>query len=65
MIRHNSLRGYEIIQEDLKIICMNRLIMAVIGILFVILAIWIFNLKRKGKISAADIYNKFYSGSKN
>lgn len=73
MIRHNTLRGYEIIQEDLKIICMNRLLMAGIGILFVILSIWIFNFKRKGKINAANIYNrgfkhiqdKFYSISKN
>ena len=32
MIRHNTLRGYEIIQEDLQIICMNRLLMAGIGI---------------------------------
>lgn len=46
MIRHNTLRGYEIIQEDLQIICMNRLLMAGIGILFVILSIWILTLKR-------------------
>ena len=46
MIRHNTLRGYEIIQEDLQIICMNRLLMAGIGILFVSLSIWILTLKR-------------------
>ena len=46
MIRHNTLRGYEIIQEDLQIICMNRLLMAGIAILFVILSIWILTLKR-------------------
>lgn len=73
MIRHNTLRGYEIIQKDLQIICMNRLLMAGIGILFVILSIWILNYKRKGKINAANIYNrgfkhiqgKFYFISKN
>ena len=73
MIRHNTLRGYEIIQKDLQIICMNRLLMAGIGILFVILSIWILDFKRKGKINAANIYNrgfkhiqgKFYSISKN
>lgn len=73
MIRHNTLRGYEIIQEDLKIICMNRLLMVGIGILFAILSIWILNYKRKGKINAANIYNrgfkhiqgKFYFISKN
>ena len=58
MIRHNTLRGYEIIQKDLQIICMNRLFMTGIGILFVILSIWILNLKRKGKINAANIYNR-------
>lgn len=58
MIRHNTLRGYEIIQNDLQIICMNRLLMAGIGILFVILSIWVLNFKRKGKLNAANIYNR-------
>ena len=73
MIRHNTLRGYEIIQEDIKVICMNRLLMAGISILFVILSIWILTSKWKGKINAANIYNrslkyiqnKFSFGSKN
>ncbi len=73
MIRHNTLRGYETIQADLQIICMNRLLMAGISILFVILSIWVLNSKRKGKINAANIYSRFCeyiqgklsSGSKN
>ena len=73
MIRHNTLRGYEIIQENLQTICINRLLMVGIGILFVILSIWILTLKRKGKINAANVYNrglayiqsKLSSGSKN
>ena len=73
MIRHNTLRGYETIQEDLQIICMNRLLMAGIWILFVILSIWVLTSKRKGKINAANVYNrglgyiqgKLSSGSKN
>ena len=73
MIRHNTLRGYETIRKDLQIICMNKLLIAGIGILFVILSIWILDFKRKGKINAANIYNrgfkhiqgKFYSISKN
>ena len=73
MIRHNTLRGYEIVQEDLQIICMNRLLMAGIGILFVVLSIWVLTSKRKGKINAANIYNrslgyiqsKLSSGNKN
>ena len=73
MIRHNTLRGYEIIQKDLQIICMNRLLMVGIGILFVILSICFLAFKRKGKINAANIYSrcfqymqgKFSSGGKN
>lgn len=73
MIRHNTLRGYETIQEDLQIIWMNRLLMAGIGILFVVLSIWVLTSKRKGKINAANFYNrglgyiqgKLSSGSKN
>lgn len=73
MIRHNTLRGYEIIQKDLQIIFMNRLLMVGIGILFVILSIWVLTFKRKGKINAANVYNrglgyiqgKLSSGSKN
>lgn len=73
MIRHNTLRGYETIQEDLQIIWMNRLLMAGIGILFVLLSIWVLTSKRKGKINAANVYNrglgyiqgKLSSGSKN
>ena len=73
MIRHNTLRGYETIQEGLQIICMNRLLMAGIGILFVVLSIWVLTSKRKGKINAANVYNRSFqyiqgklsSGSKN
>ena len=73
MIRHNTLRGFETIQEDLQIIWMNRLLMAGIGILFVVLSIWVLTSKRKGKINAANVYNrglgyiqgKLSSGSKN
>ncbi len=73
MIRHNTLRGYETIQEGLQIIWMNRLLMAGIGILFVVLSIWVLTSKRKGKINAANVYNrglgyiqgKLSSGSKN
>lgn len=72
MIRHNTLRGYEIIQEDFQILCRNRLCMAGVGILLVALSIWVLASKRKGKINAANLYNRgfqymqgqFSSGSK-
>lgn len=58
MIRHNTLRGYEIIQDNFQMICMNRLFMAGIGLVFVILSIWVLAYKRKGKINAAKIYSR-------
>ncbi len=60
MIRHNTLRGYEMIQGKFQMICMNRLLMAGIGILFVILSIGVLSFKRKGKINAANIYHRCF-----
>lgn len=65
MIRHNTLRGYEIIKGQFQMICMNRLLMAGIGILFVILSIWVLSFKRKGKINAANFYHRFLGHMQN
>jgi len=65
MIRHNTLRGYEIIKGQFQMICMNRLLMAGIGILFVILSIWVLSFKRKGKINAANFYHRFLEHMQN
>lgn len=58
MIRHNTLRGYDIIQDGFETICINRLLMVGISIFFVILSVWILRQKRKGRIDAANIYSK-------
>lgn len=58
MIRHNTLRGCEMIEEGIKTICLNRLLTVGMSILFVALSVWILQQKRKGKINAADIYRK-------
>lgn len=58
MIRHNTLRGYELIKDSLRVICINRLLMAGISILLVIMSAWILEQKRKGRINAANIYGK-------
>ena len=60
MIRHNTLRGYEIIQEDFEIICMNRLLLVGISILFVVLSVCVLVQKRKGRINATNIYGKCF-----
>lgn len=58
MIRHNTLRGYGQIRDDFYTICMNRLLMAGISILLVILSVWVLQQKRKGRIDAANIYGR-------
>ncbi len=72
MIRHNTLRGYEIIRDEFPVICRNRLFVAGIGMLSAVLSIWVLAYKRKGKINAADywhrcmesVQNKLSSGNK-
>lgn len=65
MIRHNTLRGYEIIQKGFEDICMNRILIAGTSILLVLLSVWILSQKRKGKINAASFYNKSFMYIKN
>ncbi len=65
MIRHNTLRGYEVIEDSFHAICINRLLMAGIGILLVILSAWILQQKRKGRINAANIYERALGNIKN
>ena len=60
MIRHNTLRGYEIIQEGFETICMNRLLLVGLSIMFVILSVCVLGQKRKGRINAMNIYGKCF-----
>ena len=60
MIRHNTLRGYDIIQNNFEMICINRLLVAVISIAIVILSVWILSLKRKGKINVSNVYRRCF-----
>lgn len=65
MIRHNTLRGCEIIRDGFETICMNRLLLAGLSIIFVILSAWILGQKRKGRINAANIYRKCFGHIQN
>lgn len=65
MIRHNALRGYEIIQDGFDVICINRLLIVGLGIIFVILSAWILGQKRKGRINASNIYSKCFGHIQN
>ena len=62
MVRHNTLRGFDIIQEDFSVICSNRLCLVCLSGVLLMVSIWIIVQKRKGKINAATMYEKwFYS----
>lgn len=58
MIRHNSLRGSELISNSLQTICFNRLIITFTGIIFVILSVFVLDQKRRGKLNASVFYSK-------
>lgn len=60
MIRHNTLRGYDVIQNNFEMISINRLLVAVISIAIVILSVWILSLKRKGKINVSNVYGRCF-----
>lgn len=60
MIRHNTLRGFQIIQEGFETICMNRLLLVGLSIMFVILSVCVLGQKRKGRINATNIYGKCF-----
>uniref|UniRef100_UPI004057B2AF ABC transporter permease n=1 Tax=Agathobacter sp. TaxID=2021311 RepID=UPI004057B2AF len=65
MVRHNTLQGYEIIKEGFEMICVNRLLIAGIAILIILLSVWILEQKRKGRINATNIYQKCMGNFKN
>ena len=64
MIRHNTLRGYEITQQSFGIIWVNRICLTVVSIVLIACSIWTLDKKRKGKINAAATYEKCFSAVK-
>ncbi len=65
MVRHNTLRGYDIIQDGFEAICVNRAAVTGVSVLLVILSVWILGQKRKGRINAANIYVRYLGNIKN
>ena len=59
MVRHNTLRGCELIRDGFGTICVNRAVIAGVSILLVLLSVWVLEQKRKGRINAAKIYGKY------
>ena len=50
MIRHNSLRGSELIHQDLNLICLNRGLFVIVSLILVGLSVAIYHKKRGGKL---------------
>ena len=65
MIRHNLLRGSEIINKDFVLICLNRGLFVIISLLLVCLSIAIYNKKRGGKLNHDYFLQKHLGISKN
>lgn len=65
MIRHNLLRGSELISQDFILICLNRGLLVVLSLLLVGLSIAIYNKKRGGKLNYDFYLQKHFGFFKN
>lgn len=48
--RHNSLGNYQLFHDNLGILLINRLSYAMLAILLAVATVWVYDLKRKGKL---------------
>ena len=60
MIRHNTLNGAELIQQDFNIIWLNRGLMIFVSFVLIYLSIVIYNKKRGGKLDYAYFMQKHF-----
>lgn len=58
VMRHNSLLGYEIFQNELHTIVLNRLFFAVVSVLAILLIAVIFEMKRRGVFNVKLFENR-------
>ena len=61
MIRHNSLRGSELIHQDLNLICLNRGLFVIVSLILVGLSVAIYHKERGGKLNY-DFYLQKHFG---
>lgn len=59
--RHNTIHGYDRFKESFFELAANRALYAGLGLALMVLTIWIFEQKRKGKL---DIYGKIHANRK-
>lgn len=60
MIRHNTLNGLELVQEDLKMICVNRGLLIALAVILIVLTCSIYDKKRKGEWNCAYWYQRYF-----
>ena len=65
MIRHNLLRGSELINQDFNLICLNRGLFVIVSLILLGLSIAIYNKKRGGMLNYDFFFQKHFRFFKN
>lgn len=65
MIRHNTLNGAELVQQNFNVICLNRGLMIILSFILFYLSIVIYNKKRGGKLDYDYFMQKHFGIFKN
>ena len=65
MIRHNLLRGSELINQDFILICLNRGLLVILSLILVGVSVAIYNKKRGGKLNYDFYLQKHFGFFKN
>lgn len=65
MIRHNTLNGAELVQQNFNVLCLNRWLMIILSFILFYLSIVIYNKKRGGKLDYGYFMQKHFGVFKN
>ena len=60
MIRHNLLRGSELIKQDFNLICLNRGLFVILSLILIALSVVVYNKKRGGKLNYDFFFAKAF-----
>lgn len=59
--RHNTAGGYDVFQESFMQLALNRMVYVVIAVVLVCISVWIYSMKRKGRL---NIHGKIFGNRK-
>lgn len=65
MIRHNQLKGSEIIRQNLEVICVNRGLLVLFSVLLLWLSVVVYKKRRGGNLEYGDAAQKYWRFFKN